>query len=220
MHGDAAFAGQGIWAETLNMSGVPGYTVGGSISIIVNNLIGFTTTPQDMRFVAFSSDLAKRLPIPIFHVNAEDPDAVVRVGRMALDYRYAFGTPVVMDLIGYRRHGHSEVDDPTITQPLRYRKIEAHPAHLGKSTRKKPAIDAAADRRAGARRTGRGAKAGARTREKARRCADCHAIGTIITAAATTRRWKWTRRLPQETIDGARANRSRAIPTDFTFTPK
>jgi len=127
MHGDAAFAGQGVWAETLNMAGVDGFTVGGSVSIVVNNLIGFTTVPRDSHTSRFSSDLAKRLPIPIFHVNSEDPEAVVRVGRMAVDYRYAFGTPVIVDLIGYRRHGHSEVDDPTITQPLRYRKIEAHP---------------------------------------------------------------------------------------------
>jgi len=126
MHGDAAFAGQGVLAETLNMAGVEGYTVGGSIHIIVNNLIGFTTTPRNLHSSRFSSDLAKRLPIPIFHVNAEDPEAVARVGRMALEYRNEFGTPVVIDLIGYRRHGHSEVDDPTITQPLRYRKIEAH----------------------------------------------------------------------------------------------
>ncbi|HTS13302.1 MAG TPA: 2-oxoglutarate dehydrogenase E1 component [Candidatus Limnocylindrales bacterium] len=127
MHGDAAFAGQGIWAETLNMALTQGFTVGGSISIIVNNLIGFTTTPRDSQSSRFSSDLAKRLAIPIFHVNSEDPDAVVRVGRMALEYRYEFGTPAVIDLIGYRKHGHSEVDDPTITQPLRYRKIESHP---------------------------------------------------------------------------------------------
>src|SRR5580704_9478142 len=127
MHGDAAFAGQGVWAETLNMAGVEGFTVGGSVHIIVNNLIGFTTIPRDSHSSRFSSDLAKRLPIPVFHVNAEDPEAVARVGRMAIEYRYAFGTPVVVDLIGYRRHGHSEVDDPTITQPLRYRKIEAHP---------------------------------------------------------------------------------------------
>jgi 2-oxoglutarate dehydrogenase E1 component len=127
VHGDAAFSGQGIWAETLNLSGVPGFTVGGAVSIIVNNLIGFTTVPRDLSSSRFSSDLAKRLPIPVFHVNAEDPEAVVRVGRLALDYRNAFRTPVVVDMIGYRRHGHSEVDDPTITQPLRYRKIEAHP---------------------------------------------------------------------------------------------
>ena len=128
MHGDAAFAGQGVWAETLTMSNLEGYTVGGSISIIVNNMIGFTTAPNDSNSSRYSSDLAKRLPIPIFHVNAEDPDAVVRVGRLALEYRNAFGSTVVIDLVGYRRHGHSEVDDPTITQPLRYRKIEAHPA--------------------------------------------------------------------------------------------
>ena len=126
MHGDAAFAGQGITAETLNMAGVKGFTVGGSVNIIVNNLIGFTTIPCDLHSSRFSSDLAKRLPIPIFHVNAEDPEAVVRVGRIAMEYRYAFNSPVVVDLIGYRRHGHSEVDDPTITQPLRYRKILAH----------------------------------------------------------------------------------------------
>jgi 2-oxoglutarate dehydrogenase E1 component len=127
MHGDAAFAGQGICAETLNMAGVEGFAVGGSIHIIVNNLIGFTTPPREGGSSRYSSDLAKRLPVPIFHVNAEDPDAVARVGRIALDYRYEFGTPVFVDLIGYRRHGHSEVDDPTITQPVRYRKIEAHP---------------------------------------------------------------------------------------------
>jgi 2-oxoglutarate dehydrogenase E1 component len=127
MHGDAAFAGQGVWAETLNMAELPGYEVGGSVHILVNNLIGFTTNPRDTSSSRFSSDIAKRLPIPIFHVNAEDFEAVVRVGRMALDYRYKFESPVVIDLIGYRRHGHSEVDDPTITQPLRYRKIEVHP---------------------------------------------------------------------------------------------
>jgi 2-oxoglutarate dehydrogenase E1 component len=127
MHGDAAFAGQGICAETLNMADLPGYSIGGGINIIVNNLIGFTTAPREGVSSRFSSDLAKRLPVPIFHVNAEDPEAAVRVGRIALEYRFAFGTPVIIDLIGYRRHGHSEVDDPTITQPLRYRKIEAHP---------------------------------------------------------------------------------------------
>ncbi len=126
LHGDAAFAGQGIWAETLNFAGLDGYTVGGSVHIIVNNLIGFTTVPGESHSSKFSSDLAKRIPIPIFHVNGEDPDAVVRVARIAMDYRYAFESPVIVDLIGYRRHGHSEVDDPTITQPIRYRKIQAH----------------------------------------------------------------------------------------------
>jgi 2-oxoglutarate dehydrogenase E1 component len=127
MHGDAAFAGQGITAETLNLANLRGYNVGGTVHIIVNNLIGFTTNPSDAYSSRFSSDLAKRLPIPIFHVNGEDPDAVIRAGRMAFDYRYDFGTDVVVDLIGFRRHGHSEVDDPTITQPILYRKIKDHP---------------------------------------------------------------------------------------------
>ena len=127
MHGDSAFAGQGITAETLNLASLRGYTVGGTVHIIVNNLIGFTTNPSDAYSGRFSSDLAKRLPIPIFHVNGEDVDAVVRAGRMALEYRYEFGTDVLVDLIGFRRHGHSEVDDPTITQPILYRKIKDHP---------------------------------------------------------------------------------------------
>jgi 2-oxoglutarate dehydrogenase E1 component len=127
MHGDTAFAGQGITAETLNLAELRGYTVGGTVHVIVNNLLGFTTNPRDAYSGRFSSDLAKRLPIPIFHVNGEDADAVVRAGRMALEYRYEFGSDSVVDLIGFRRHGHSEVDDPTITQPILYRKIKDHP---------------------------------------------------------------------------------------------
>jgi 2-oxoglutarate dehydrogenase E1 component len=127
LHGDTAFAGQGITAETLNLADLRGYTVGGTVHIIVNNLLGFTTNPRDAYSGRFSSDLAKRLPIPIFHVNGEDVDAVVRAGRMALEYRYEFGSDVFVDLIGFRRHGHSEVDDPTITQPILYRKIKDHP---------------------------------------------------------------------------------------------
>jgi len=127
MHGDAAFAGQGIWAETLNLSDLEAYTVGGTIQIIVNNLIGFTTRPPQEHSSRFAADLAKRQSVPIFHVNAEDLDAVVRVGRIAADYRAKFASDVVVDLIGYRRHGHSEVDDPTITQPLLYERIKNHP---------------------------------------------------------------------------------------------
>ena len=126
MHGDAAFAGQGIWAETLNFAGLKGYCVGGAIHVIVNNLIGFTTNPRELHTSRFSSDLAKRQYIPIFHVNAEDPEAVLRVAHIATEYRYKFGSDVVIDLIGYRRHGHSEVDDPTITQPLLYKQINSH----------------------------------------------------------------------------------------------
>jgi 2-oxoglutarate dehydrogenase E1 component len=127
IHGDAAFAGQGIWAETMNLAGIDGYSVGGGIHIVVNNLIGFTAGPEESNSTRFSTDLAKRLAVPIFHVNAEDPAAVVRVAALAAEYRYAFHTDVVVDLIGYRRHGHSEVDDPTVTQPLRYARIQSHP---------------------------------------------------------------------------------------------
>jgi 2-oxoglutarate dehydrogenase E1 component len=127
LHGDAAFAGQGVLAETLNLACLPGYAVGGTVHVVVNNLIGFTTEPASLFSSRFASDVAKRLPIPIFHVNGEDPDAVARVAALAIDYRFAFGTDVVVDLIGYRRHGHSEVDDPTITQPLLYKQINAHP---------------------------------------------------------------------------------------------
>ncbi len=127
LHGDAAFAGQGIWAETLNLDDLSAYTVGGTIHVIVNNLIGFTTPPGELHSSRFASDLAKRQSIPIFHVNGEDPDAVVRVGEIAADYRAQFASDVVVDLIGFRRHGHSEVDDPTITQPLLYAKIKDHP---------------------------------------------------------------------------------------------
>jgi 2-oxoglutarate dehydrogenase E1 component len=127
MHGDAAFAGQGIWAETLNFAGLPAYTVGGTIHIIVNNLIGFTTRPAQEHSSRFASDIAKRQSVPIFHVNSEDPDAVVRIGKLAAEYRAEFGSDVVVDLIGYRRHGHSEVDDPTITQPKLYARIKSHP---------------------------------------------------------------------------------------------
>src|SRR6185437_13768383 len=127
VHGDGAFAGQGILAETLNYAELPGYTTGGTIHIIVNNLLGFTTSHNELHSARFAAQIARRQNIPIFHVNGEDVDAVVRVGRMAVEYRYTFGTDVVIDLIGYRRHGHSEVDDPTITQPLLYKKIKDHP---------------------------------------------------------------------------------------------
>jgi 2-oxoglutarate dehydrogenase E1 component len=127
IHGDAAFAGQGILAESLNMATLHGYNVGGTVHVIVNNLLGFTAIPEESNSSRFSSDIAKRLPIPIFHVNAEDPDAVVRVAAIAADFRHRFHSDIVVDLIGYRRHGHSEVDDPTVTQPRRYAAIKDHP---------------------------------------------------------------------------------------------
>ena len=127
LHGDAAFAGQGTAAETLNLANLHGYTVGGTVHVVVNNLIGFTANPQDTSSSRFAADVAKRLPIPIFHVNAEDPDAAVRAAGWAVEYRYKFHSDVVVDLIGYRRHGHSEIDDPTTTQPVRYRRIATLP---------------------------------------------------------------------------------------------
>jgi 2-oxoglutarate dehydrogenase E1 component len=143
MHGDAAFAGQGIWAETLNLADLKGYTVGGTVHIVVNNLIGFTTPPMQEHSSRFASDIAKRQSVPVFHVNAEDPDAVVRMGRFAAEYRAKFGSDVVVDIIGYRRHGHSEVDDPTITQPLTYERIKNHPP-LWKIYAERTGIDAGA----------------------------------------------------------------------------
>jgi 2-oxoglutarate dehydrogenase E1 component len=141
MHGDAAFAGQGILAETLNLADLKAYTVGGTVHIVVNNLIGFTTQPVQEHSSRFASDIAKRQSVPVFHVNAEDPDAVVRIGKLAAEYRATFGSDVVVDIVGYRRHGHSEVDDPTITQPLLYERIRNH-APLWKIYAEKTGIDA------------------------------------------------------------------------------
>jgi 2-oxoglutarate dehydrogenase E1 component len=142
LHGDAALAGQGTAAETFNLATLRGFSVGGTVHIVVNNLIGFTANPEDLYASRFASDVAKRLPIPIFHVNAEDPEAVVRVARLAVEYRYAFSSDVVMNLIGYRRHGHSELDDPTVTQPIRYRRIAEIPP-LWESYARKIEVDPA-----------------------------------------------------------------------------
>src|SRR2546427_2701087 len=127
VHGDAAFAGQGITAEPLNYADLKGYTAVGTVHVIVNNLLGFTTPYNELHSSRVAAQLARRQAVPIFHVNGEDVDAVLRVGRMALEYRYTYGSDVVIDLIGYRRHGHSEVDDPTVTQPLLYKAIKDHP---------------------------------------------------------------------------------------------
>jgi 2-oxoglutarate dehydrogenase E1 component len=127
LHGDAAFAGQGIAAECLNLSELPGFNVGGTIHVVVNNLLGFTTSFEALHSSRFATDVARRLDIPILHVNGQDPDAVVRAGRLAMEYRAAFATDVVVDLIGFRRYGHSEVDDPTTTQPLLYQRIASLP---------------------------------------------------------------------------------------------
>ena len=127
IHGDAAFPGQGIVAETLNLSRLPGYQTGGTIHIIVNNQLGFTAVPRDSYSTSYASGLARGFKIPIVHVNADDPEACVEAARLAIAYRNEFHRDFLIDLIGYRRHGHNEGDEPGFTQPVLYQKIAAHP---------------------------------------------------------------------------------------------
>ncbi|HKN85024.1 MAG TPA: multifunctional oxoglutarate decarboxylase/oxoglutarate dehydrogenase thiamine pyrophosphate-binding subunit/dihydrolipoyllysine-residue succinyltransferase subunit, partial [Pyrinomonadaceae bacterium] len=127
LHGDAAFAGQGVVMETLNLAGLKGYRTGGTIHIIINNQIGFTTSPAAGRSTIYSTDVARMTQLPIFHINGDDPEAAYRVLQIALDYRQEFNKDVVLDLIGFRRLGHNETDEPSYTQPLMYARVKAHP---------------------------------------------------------------------------------------------
>jgi len=127
LHGDAAFAGQGIVMETLNLAELRGYRTGGTVHIIINNQIGFTTTPDQGRSTIYSTDVARMTQLPIFHINGDDPEAAFRVLRIALEYRQEFNKDVVLDVIGFRRLGHNEGDEPSYTQPLMYARVKAHP---------------------------------------------------------------------------------------------
>lgn len=155
IHGDAAFAGQGVVPETLNLSQIPGYRVGGTLHIIVNNQIGFTTSPEEARSTVYASDVAKMLQSPIFHVNGEEPESVAAVVKLASEFRREFKRDVVINMYGYRRLGHNESDEPAFTQPLLYKKISERPsvreeylAHLLQLTGvTREEADAIADRR-------------------------------------------------------------------------
>ena len=127
MHGDAAFAGQGVVAECFAMSGLPGHNIGGTIHVIVNNQIGFTTAPRFARSSPYPSEVAKTAQAPIFHVNGDDPEAVVHCAKIATEYRQKFNRDVVIDIVCYRRFGHNEGDEPSFTQPIMYKKIRSHP---------------------------------------------------------------------------------------------
>src|ERR1700726_1525619 len=128
LHGDAAFAGQGIVAETLNMSQLHGYGTGGTVHVVIDNQIGFTTIPEDARSSMYATDIAKMIEVPIFHVNGDDPLACMQVSQLALDFRQEFGRDIVIDMYCYRRYGHNEGDEPAFTQPDLYAKIDKHPS--------------------------------------------------------------------------------------------
>jgi 2-oxoglutarate dehydrogenase E1 component len=127
IHGDASFMGQGVVGETLNLAGLPGYRTGGTIHVVVNNQIGFTTLPSDARSTRYATDITRMMKVPVFHVNGEDPEAVVQVTKLAIEFRQRFGKDVVVDMYCYRRYGHNEADEPRFTQPLMYAIVDKKP---------------------------------------------------------------------------------------------
>ncbi|HVH45295.1 MAG TPA: 2-oxoglutarate dehydrogenase E1 component [Labilithrix sp.] len=127
IHGDAAFMGQGVIPETLNLAGLEGYSTGGTVHLVVNNQIGFTTLPQDSRSTRYCTDITRMMKVPVFHVNGEDPEAVIQTARLATEFRQRFGKDVVIDMLCYRRYGHNEGDEPRFTQPVMYKLIDQKP---------------------------------------------------------------------------------------------
>ena len=169
VHGDAAFMGQGVVAETLNLAGLEGYSTGGTIHLVINNQIGFTTIPSDSRSTRYCTDIARMLRVPVFHVNGEDPQAVIQVTRLAMEFRQRFKQDVVIDMYCYRKYGHNEGDEPRFTQPLMYALIDKKPTvrevyvarlvaagQVSRRGGRRHRAGAARDARAGARRGAQG----------------------------------------------------------------
>ncbi len=192
IHGDAAFAGEGVVQETLNLSQLAGYRTGGTLHVIVNNQIGFTTLPEEGRSTPYATDVARMLQVPIFHVNGEDPEAVAQVVRLALEFRRQFQRDVVIDIYCYRRHGHNEGDEPAFTQPQLYREIaqaqagaRALPRRAGRPRARDPR-GSGGHRPADARAAGGGAGQGPERRQEARGRRGGAASGRAIVAGPTT----------------------------------
>ena len=220
VHGDAAFAGQGVVAETLNLSQLRGYRTGGTIHVVVNNQVGFTTSPSSSRSSLYCTDVARMVQAPIFHVNGDDPEACIRVARLAFEYRQAFNKDVVIDLVCYRRRGHNEGDDPSYTQPLMYDLIEQKrsvrklytEALIGRGDITVEEAEQALKRLPAAARAG--LRRGARGRHPARRvAAPSRTTRTSPSPEATTRR---SRREMLKRIADAHVN----APEGFTVHPK
>jgi 2-oxoglutarate decarboxylase len=219
VHGDAAFSAQGTVAETLNLSALAGYTTGGTIHIIANNQIGFTTTPAEGRSTRYASDLAKGFDLPIVHVNADDVEACIGAMRLAVSYRRQFGRDVLIDLIGYRRFGHNEADEPAYTQPLMYETIANHPTVRELFARKLVAEGVTTDE-----------DVRARLDAATRRVAEAHAnvkreISASRSAPASKRASDGSARVPVDTrVDRETLSRINedllAVPADFTVHPK